>query len=338
MSSTWGPDSLLGRRAGLPAAFGARLPADEFRVAVAVHPNVWWGHSPWQVRQWLASCTRAGVTVLEDVDDWRAALVAADTVIGDHGSVTFYAAALGTPVALAVTPDHTVAPDSPIGMFLRRAPRLDELGDLAGQLRKLMANHAPDRLADVTSLTTSLPGGSAAALRTVLYDLLGVPEPDTAADPPLLPLPDQALKRCDSHLVHVTLGGPTSAHLTRFPAERLRTDGAAGDLWLVVGPGETTRRWYELADVIVGAPGEGTPRWMADALDHAPGAVFATAPADDGHWLLGDRNGNVHRISTAGGLFAAVALQARAGGRTDPTGTWTLTVGQRAIEVTVTGG
>jgi hypothetical protein len=164
-TSTWGPDSLVGAHAEVLEHLGRRLPADEFRVAVALHPNVWWGHSPWQVRQWLAACARAGVTVLDDVDDWRATLVAADVVVEDHGSVTFYAAALGIPVLLATAPEHTVAPDSPIGRFLRHAPRLTDTTDLAGLLRTAMCRHDPSRLADITSLTTSLPGDAPAALR-----------------------------------------------------------------------------------------------------------------------------------------------------------------------------
>jgi hypothetical protein len=337
VSSTWGSDSLLGRIADLPAALGTQLPADEFRIAVAVHPNVWWGHSPWQVRQWLAGCTRAGVTVLDDPDDWRASLVAADVVVGDHGSVTFYAAALGTPVVLAVAPEHAVAPDSPIGMFLRRAPRLTGPDDLAGQVRKVVANHDPSRLADVTSLTTSLPASSAATLRTVLYDLLALPEPALAADIPLLPAPAQELSRCASHLVQVIPDGPAAAQVTRFPAERLRSAGDVGALLLVVGPGETSRRWHELADIIVGAPGDGTPRWVADTLGQAPGAVLATAPGHDGQWLLGDRHGGLRRVSATGDLFAAVALRELTAGRglNELTGTWRLTVNSNVMDVTI---
>ncbi|HET6708822.1 hypothetical protein [Amycolatopsis sp.] len=332
VSSTWGRDALLGRLPEVPELLGNHLPVDEFRIAVAVHPNVWWGHSPWQVRQWLAGCTRAGVTVFDDVDDWRASLVAADVVVGDHGSVTFYAAALGVPVVLAVAPEHTVAPDSPIGLFLRRAPRLAGFDDLPGQLRTAVAGHDETRLADVTSLTTSLPGGSAARLRAVLYELLGLAEPATAADTPLLPVPARELGRCDSHLVEVAPNGPTSARVTRFPAEGLRHRTDAGSAVLVVGPGESSRRWHELADVVVGAPGDGTPHWVKTALEHAPGAVLATAPTADGHWLLGDRRGVLRRVSSDGDLFAAVALRELAADR-ELTGTWQLSVGRRVVEV-----
>ncbi|WP_410631505.1 hypothetical protein [Amycolatopsis sp. cmx-4-83] len=334
LSSTWGRESLLGHLAGLPELLANQLPADDFRLAVAVHPNVWWGHSPWQVRQWLAGCVRAGVTVFDDVDDWRASLVAADVVVGDHGSVTFYAAALGVPVVLATAPEQAVAPDSPIGLFLGRASRLTGLDDLAGQLREAIEGHDPAHLADVTSLTTSRPGSSASLLRAVLYEHLDLPEPSSAVDAPLLPVPARELDRCHSHLVQVTNSGPASAQVTRFPAEALRHHPDTGSHVLVVGPHETSRRWHELADVVVGGSGDGTPQWLSTALEHAPGAVLATAPGIDGHWLLRDRRGARYQLSASGDLFAAVALRELAAGR-EPTGTWQLAVGGRIVDVVV---
>jgi len=335
VTSTWGPDSLLGAAARLPESLGTRLPVDEFRIAVAVHPNVWWGHSPWQVRQWLRGCSRAGVTVLEHVDDWRATLVAADVVIGDHGSVSFYAAALGIPVLLAAAPEHAVAPDSPIGRFLRRAPRLTADPGPAEQIRKVMADHDPGDLADLTSLTTSLPGDAPAALRTTIYDLLRLPEPATPADVSLLAAPRRPLPRCDSHLVHVTMAGPHDAHVVRYPAEQLHTEPSSPPL--VVGSGETSRRWHELADVIVAEPEDGEPDRLTAALSRSPGAALATAPAKSGGWLVADRHGTVVHATGAGDLFAPVALHAGAEGRAlrDLTGDWTITAGGTSTAITV---
>ncbi|MFC7740294.1 hypothetical protein ACFQXA_03960 [Nocardiopsis composta] len=53
---------------------------------------------------------------------WQAALVAADAVIGDHGSVTYYAAALGRPVLLAAFDEGEVLPGSHIDLLGRAAP------------------------------------------------------------------------------------------------------------------------------------------------------------------------------------------------------------------------
>jgi hypothetical protein len=326
VTSTWGPDSLLGARPELAAKLAVELPVDEFRVALALHPNIVWGHSPWQVRRWLAASSRAGVTVLDDVDDWRATLVAADVVIGDHGSVAFYAAALGRPVLLATAPEHTVAPDSPIGRFLRRAPKLDDGVEPATQLRTAVAGHDPAQLRDITSLTTSLPDESPAALRKLLYQLLQLPEPDAPAEVRLLPRPRHPLHRSASFVAHVASTELRRARLTRFPAERLHTDPSAG--LLVVGPDETFRRWHELADVVIGT--EGPPDRL---LAQSPGAVLAAAPTVDG-WILGDRHGAVLHVDAAGDLFAPVALHALAGGQdlSDLIGEWLI---NSTIKITV---
>jgi hypothetical protein len=73
-----------------------------------LHPHVWHGHSPHQIRSWLADCVRAGLILIPPLEGWRAALIAADIVVGDHGAVTCYAAALDKPVALAAFDEHEV--------------------------------------------------------------------------------------------------------------------------------------------------------------------------------------------------------------------------------------
>lgn len=81
----------------------AALPYDEFRVAAIVHPNVWSEHGSWQIRDLLAPALDAGLMLVLHIHAWRSALVAADVVVGDHGSVTLYGAALGKPVLLGPT-------------------------------------------------------------------------------------------------------------------------------------------------------------------------------------------------------------------------------------------
>ena len=61
VSSTWFRNALLGSWPDLLNRMMAELPVDSFQVAVALHPNIWHGHGPWQVRTWLADCVRAGV-------------------------------------------------------------------------------------------------------------------------------------------------------------------------------------------------------------------------------------------------------------------------------------
>ncbi|MFF1676311.1 hypothetical protein ACFVYG_09800 [Streptomyces sp. NPDC058256] len=131
LNSTWNPESLFGDGGGddvLPSLLPrltSELPADEYRLAAVLHPNIWHGHGPGQIRAWLDRARRAGLALVDPLEGWRQALLAADAVIGDHGSVTYYAAALGTPVLLGAAPLDGLDPDAPVYDFVREAPRLD---------------------------------------------------------------------------------------------------------------------------------------------------------------------------------------------------------------------
>ncbi|CAO5153071.1 Translation initiation factor 2 [Frankia sp. AiPs1] len=192
ISSTWGSRSLLGTRFELVRSLLADLPVDEYRVVLALHPNIWHGHGPWQVRTWLADCTRAGLVLLPPEEGWRAALVACDAVVGDHGSVTFYGAALGRPTLLGAFPFDELDPRSPVAALGRTAPFLRANRPLTEQVDAVISGYTPNQYAAATSAVTSVPGESAQLLRTLIYDRLGLPEPASrivvaAVPPPTLP-------------------------------------------------------------------------------------------------------------------------------------------------------
>jgi hypothetical protein len=165
VSSTWSPDSTFGRHPDLYRRLLTELPSHRYRVAAVLHPNIWAVHSRWQVRAWLADCIRSGLLVIPPDDGWPAAIVAADHVIGDHGSTTMYAAALGRPITLAtIRPTHHLA---------RTATRLDHAQPIQPQLTD--AQPVPG----VTDLLTSRRGVAATLLRAGMYRLLGLAEPQT---------------------------------------------------------------------------------------------------------------------------------------------------------------
>jgi hypothetical protein len=176
VSSTWGPRSLFGRHDDLPIRLARALPADRYRIAVALHPNIWCWHSPRQVSAWLDDCRRLGVRILPPEQGWQAALVAADRLFGDHGSVTLYGAALGIPTLLATFPDEDVMAGSAAALLGRSAPRLDPARPLEPQ----MAACAAGPSAALRSRLTSRPSQSAAILRRKMYELLRLPEPPSA--------------------------------------------------------------------------------------------------------------------------------------------------------------
>jgi CDP-glycerol glycerophosphotransferase (TagB/SpsB family) len=301
VSSTWGAESLFGRRSGLVAELAERLPCDDYRIVLALHPNVWHGHSPWQVRRWVADCARAGVVVLPPEDGWRSALVAADVVVGDHGSVTFYAAALGRPVLLASAPDDAVDPLSPVGRLIADAPAMTPTADPVALLEHTITTHDPARYADVTAFTTSVPGRSAALLRTLLYHLLDLPEPPGDAETPALPLPTVEAGPIGAVLVDVRIAptdtGGLTATVTRRTAEPLGRPGTPPqDGHLVVDTDEPRQRLLVLAEILVHRRSSATDT-LDRLLAELPGCLLATSPERPGAWLVTDRTGTRVRFT-----------------------------------------
>ncbi|KJK45787.1 hypothetical protein UK12_34255, partial [Saccharothrix sp. ST-888] len=96
-NSSWNPTALFGQAGPdddlplLRPRLTSELPADEYRVAGVLHPSLWTGHGPGQVRLWLEPGRRGGLALIDPLEGWRQALIAADAVIGDFGSVSYYA-------------------------------------------------------------------------------------------------------------------------------------------------------------------------------------------------------------------------------------------------------
>lgn len=171
VTSTWGGDSLFGAHLELVPRLLTELPPARFRVAALCHPAIWYGHGPRQVKAWLAECVDAGLRLFTPDLDWRAAVVAADHVIGDHGSSTAYAAAIGRRVSLVEPPGRlAIADNSPQARLGRLAGRLRLDEPLAEQF-----GAGDDLAAQVAPVVTSRPGRAAAGLREACYRLLGLP-------------------------------------------------------------------------------------------------------------------------------------------------------------------
>lgn len=185
-ASTWGRASLLGARSEVLWRLVSESRRGECRVALLVHPNVWAAHGTWQVREWLRPWTEAGLLLVPVEAEWPSVLAAADAVVGDHGSTTAYATLTGRPVALATDGHRDVNPDSPMGEALRSIPPVDESGPVLDQLLCEVSEDQARTLASIASRTTAHPRRFAHRTRPVLYELLGLREPDT--DPVVLPL------------------------------------------------------------------------------------------------------------------------------------------------------
>lgn len=187
VASTWGRESLFGYLPDLLPQIMSDLPAQRYRVAALLHPGVWSGHGVRQVRTWLRDCREAGLILLDPREDWRALVVAADYLIGDHGSVTAYAAAIGRPILhLAPARPTLITPGSVQELVTAKATRLDPRRPLVPQLQAARPLHRDG----IAAALTSRPGQASTLLSRTLYGLLRLPEPARHRRPLPAPVPN----------------------------------------------------------------------------------------------------------------------------------------------------
>ncbi|MFI5755091.1 hypothetical protein [Streptomyces sp. NPDC051569] len=318
LNSTWNPDALFGDGGGedvLPSLLPrltAELPADEYRPAAVLHPNIWHGHGPGQIRAWLDRARRGGLALVDPLEGWRQALIAADVVIGDTGSVSYYAAAIGRPVLIGAASPDGLDPGSPVAAFVREAPRLSPDVPLRTQLDALLAGHRP--LPGPAELVSSAPGESAALLRRHFYQLIGVPEPPEPALLDPLPLPPyEGVSRTAPLRVVTRLLDSGEIEVSRY-ADPRSEPGGDGDAHTAVHEDTLDPGRLALADVIYrdGAaddPRFGTPaQWTAEVLARRPGAALAAYVTGPGSCTVRTRNGSLLRLSADPGGAAPAGL------------------------------
>lgn len=197
--STWGPSSSFGRYETLLPRLLAELPRQQYRVAALLHPNVWSGHGGWQVRGWLADCLRRGLALVPPEADWMGPLIAADCIVGDHGSVTAYGALTEAPILLANYPFQEVMSSSPAALLAAVTPALNPMRPLREQLEFAMAGHRPRQYDAVCARLSSAPGRFGLRMRALMYGLLRLGEPahPPSIEPVPLPMPLDSLgERC----------------------------------------------------------------------------------------------------------------------------------------------
>lgn len=216
LASTWGPDSLLGQWPDLPERLAAELPYDEYRLVIVLHPGAWAKHGGWQVRAWLAN---SGAVLVPPEEGWQAALLAADCVLSDHGSLAVYAAALGRPLLLAPRAGAVTVPGSASAGLAGRARRIDPRSALREQIDAAAAPPLSDEAAGSPSTT-------AARLRELMYAMLRLPEP---THPAAFPLVSPPAGEAGSHpvLIAGAVPGTGAVAVQRFAAI---DDGTGADL------------------------------------------------------------------------------------------------------------
>ncbi|MGP3977672.1 hypothetical protein ACTWQF_27385 [Streptomyces sp. 8N114] len=323
LNSTWNPEGLFGDGGDadvlpyLLSRLTSELPVDDYRLVAVLHPNIWHGHGPGQIRAWLDRARRRGLTLVDPLHGWRQALLGADAVIGDHGAVTFYAAALETPVLLGAAPLSGLAPDSPVAAFVRSAPRLDPSASLLTQLEKVLADHRPPL--GPAEFTTSVPGESGALLRRLFYRMMRLPEPPWPALLEPLPLPSYEPPAPSAPLRVLTEPGTVRGEVSvrRLPDppyepaaggvahtavhEDTRETGALGvaDVIFRSGP---------LDDPRLGPPAE----WTAEVLERYPHCSLAAYVTGPDSCLVRTRGGHFLALRAASAQGADPAAYASA--------------------------
>nr|WSY57130.1 hypothetical protein OG999_48015 [Streptomyces sp. NBC_00886] len=314
VSSTWGPTSLLGTQPDLPARLLAQLPYDRYRVGAIVHPNVWAAHGSWTLHTLQAAALDAGLLLMPAVHAWRPALVAADVLIGDHGSVSLYGAALGTPLLLAAFGADAV-PGTAAHAMGDLAPRLDPRGNLRTQIEDVVREHKPEHYADVAQRAFAEPGHALARLRATLYRLLELSEPASESPYPLaVPRPDPPATPVTAWRVTTDIrdeDGQPAITVARVPAAVAGTGSSVVDdstsfSHLMCTDDERDGRVSASASVIVRSRTEpttpGALRWVQDTLDRLPGSLLAVSDVRGRACLAGFRNGPVVEASATGAL------------------------------------
>ena len=250
LSSTWGGTSQFSTEPDLSLRLLAELPCDQYKVAVILHPNIWIGHSAWQVRLWLRRSIEAGLMLVPPRDSWRAAVVASDLLVADHGSVIFYAAALGKPILLASFAEDELLPDTPFRELARTSPRLDRRRLLRPQVEAAIDEFDPAENLVLADRLFARPGRSLRIIQEAIYRLIDLPMPET--EPRVLAVEPPQIEH-QPVLSHVVFGGPplsSSESPPTFAIERLPACALVGGGGGGGGGGvQTSDTWPWISDV-----------------------------------------------------------------------------------------
>ncbi|GAA3891060.1 hypothetical protein [Streptomyces sedi] len=307
INSTWGPHSLIRRHPDLPLRLTHALPVDEYVVALVLHPNVWSDDTPFGVDRRFRAARDAGLRLVSPERGWQAALIAADLVVGDTGSVSFYGAGLGRSTLLAASGEEELDPRSPMHAFGAAAPRLDPEGDLLAQLRDAERTQPAGDLTPVTERALGLTDRSAPELQRLFYELLGarVAPPVDAPRPARYPdpTPDGGPGPTAFDVVGRLVGD--TVEVARHPLDPARA-GARGFLAVLAEEG-TRSPAAQTAEVAARRQphGELPPeRWLRERFTAQPWLSVAVAALGPGRHLFRLRDGTVAEARAVGGWAA----------------------------------
>lgn len=280
VSSTWGSESLAGKLPDLPLRLLAELPSDEYKVALILHPNISARHSRYELNRRLSTARAAGLRVVPPEVGWQAAVLAADCLIGDHGSVSFYAAD-SLPVLFAPGSPSDLPVHSPVAKLIDASPTLDPAAPLRPQIEAALAAGSTEAAHACVGEAIAEGVDAARTFRSAVYELLRLPEPDTEPEPPP-PVARAAHTTVSAHLVCAELSSQRDAvRLTRYPAAAAARPPDYA--YLAVSADEPRPRLRESAAVLVDLTCSATPTArLEELLRQYPGCRTVAVVYADG--------------------------------------------------------
>jgi len=192
VTSTWAGASLLGSAPHQVERLVEQLPGPNYRIVLLIHPNVVAAHGAYQLHAWWGHLAHHGLVLTSPGQPWEPFLIAADYIVGDHGSVTLYGSVVGVPILLAAFDEAQVHPESGAAALAAIAPRLVGSVPVPEQLAQAGEQFDAESMARVAATISSEPGGFARHTRSLLYGVLRLGQPafaprvaDVPAPPPL---------------------------------------------------------------------------------------------------------------------------------------------------------
>ncbi|WP_018566407.1 hypothetical protein [Streptomyces sp. PsTaAH-124] len=317
--STWGPESLLRRFPELPARLSARLPQDEYQLALVVHPNEHSLLGTYDLTERLAPALDAGLVLAGPHEEWASVLIAADALVTDHGSTALYYCATEDRPVVGVHQDGAeLIPGSPMHTLLDRIPRLGAPDTAPAAVEEALRAYRPGTGREAAGTAFAQQGRALRLLRTELYALLGLTPPARTAPPRLLPEPRPAERVPTAFDVDTAVatgtGTGTDGVAARVrvarrpvglgaPGDHLAAEDGSASEALVRSAGVLYRRPLPAADASSGSAWT-ADGWMRHALSAYPGCRTAAAVLAPDLFLLRTRTRASSGAAEASGAYA----------------------------------
>ncbi|OEV09481.1 translation initiation factor 2 [Streptomyces nanshensis] len=293
LTSTWGPESLLRRRPGMPAELATGLPHDSCQLALIVHPNEHSRDGSWDLAEQLAPALDAGAMLARPYEEWASLLIAADVVITDHGSTALYAAALGRPLMAAYDGGHELIPASPMAELLAASPRLRTPVDIA-DIDAALGAQQESVIRALADSAFAERGRALGLLRDELYRLLGLQPPPEPARTRPLPAPRHPARTPSAFAVQVETGAG------EIRVERFAPSTERSAHHLAAEHGAANERQLQSAGLVFRRPSGTAPGphsvawtvdgWTAHIMDRYPGRRTAAVVLSPSRCLLRTRS------------------------------------------------